>query len=65
MGAVFGGSWRLSPPREGFGAETSQNGLPNANHHYNRFKPESTDGEGAADIEIWWKCLLICGDSYW
>ncbi len=38
MGAVFGGSWRLSPPREGFGAETSQNGLPNANHHYNRFK---------------------------
>ena len=30
-----------------------------------RFKPESTDGEGAADMEIWWKCLLICGDSYW
>ena len=29
------------------------------------FKPESTDGEGAADMEIWWKCLLICGDSYW
>ena len=28
-------------------------------------KPESTDGEGAADIEIWWKCLLIYGDSYW
>ena len=28
-------------------------------------KPESTDGEGAADMEIWWKCLLICGDSYW
>ncbi len=28
-------------------------------------KPESTDGEGAADMEIWWKCLLICGDSHW
>ncbi len=28
-------------------------------------KPESTDGERAADMEIWWKCLLICGDSYW
>ena len=28
-------------------------------------KPESTDGEGAADMGIWWKCLLICGDSYW
>ena len=27
-------------------------------------KPESTDGEGAADMEIWWKCLLIYGDSY-
>ena len=30
-----------------------------------RAEPESTDGEGAADMEIWWKCLLICGDSYW
>ena len=28
-------------------------------------KPESTDGEGVADMEIWWKYLLICGDSYW
>ena len=28
-------------------------------------KPESTDGERSADMEIWWKCLLICGDSYW
>ena len=28
-------------------------------------KPESTDGEGASDLEISWKCLLICGDSYW
>ena len=29
------------------------------------FKPDSSDEQGAADMKIWWKCLLICGDSYW